>query len=160
MIESIRTMLARAADTGHSNQHNVSPISSGPLRAVHLSRQKWSGTSQLRSYSQLPGRHARIPRAPAGFSGQPESGVEALGAHSEPSTLNSQPFSLKPTPSTIQCVVMLVVYSVNSVYQVQAAELISQKVSIKSFCKSRFPHKFVNLSFILVIMKESRLTCV
>ena len=32
--------------------------------------------------------------------------------------------------------------------------LISQKVFIKSFCKSQFPHKSVNLFFILVIIKD------
>jgi len=31
--------------------------------------------------------------------------------------------------------------------------LISHKVFVKSFCKSQFPHKFVNF-FILVIMKD------
>ena len=33
-------------------------------------------------------------------------------------------------------------------------ELISQNVFMKSFCKSQFPHKFVNLFCILVIMKN------
>ena len=32
-------------------------------------------------------------------------------------------------------------------------DLISQKV-FKSFCKSQFPHKFVNLFFISVIIKD------
>ena len=32
--------------------------------------------------------------------------------------------------------------------------IISQKVFIQSFCKSQFLQKFVNLSFILVIIKE------
>jgi len=34
------------------------------------------------------------------------------------------------------------------------ASLISQKVFLKSFCKSQFPHKSVNLFFILVIVKD------
>ena len=33
-------------------------------------------------------------------------------------------------------------------------ELISQKVFIRSFRKSQFPHKFVNLYFILVIIND------
>jgi hypothetical protein len=33
-------------------------------------------------------------------------------------------------------------------------DLISQTVLIKSFCKSQFLHKSVNLFFILVIMKD------
>ena len=33
--------------------------------------------------------------------------------------------------------------------------LISHKVSIKSFCKSQFPHEFVNLFLILVIIKDN-----
>ena len=32
--------------------------------------------------------------------------------------------------------------------------LISQKVFIKSFCNSRFPHKSVNLSFIITNIKN------
>ena len=32
--------------------------------------------------------------------------------------------------------------------------LVSQKVFIKSFCKSQFPHKSVNFIFILVIIKD------
>ena len=35
-----------------------------------------------------------------------------------------------------------------------ASDLISHKVFLKSFCKSQFPHKSVNLFFILVIMKD------
>ena len=31
---------------------------------------------------------------------------------------------------------------------------ISHKVLIKSFCKSQFPHKSVNLFFILIIIKD------
>ena len=33
--------------------------------------------------------------------------------------------------------------------------LISHNVFLKSFCKSQFPHKFVKLSFILVIVKDN-----
>ena len=33
-------------------------------------------------------------------------------------------------------------------------DLISQKVFIKSFCKSQFPHKSVNLFFISVMIKD------
>ena len=32
--------------------------------------------------------------------------------------------------------------------------LISHKVFVKLFCKRQFPHKFVNLFFILVIVKD------
>ena len=32
--------------------------------------------------------------------------------------------------------------------------LISQNVSIKSFCKSQFPHKFVNIFFMFVKIKD------
>ena len=35
-----------------------------------------------------------------------------------------------------------------------AVELFSQKVSIKPFCKSQLPHKFVSLSFIITNMKN------
>ena len=35
--------------------------------------------------------------------------------------------------------------------------LISQKVFIKLFCKSRFPHKFVNLFFMLVKIMDKLL---
>ena len=35
-----------------------------------------------------------------------------------------------------------------------ACNLVPQKVFIKSFCKSQFQHKFVNLFFILVIVKD------
>ena len=34
-------------------------------------------------------------------------------------------------------------------------DFISHKMSVKSFCKSQFPHKFVILFFILVIMKDT-----
>ena len=34
-------------------------------------------------------------------------------------------------------------------------DVISQRLFIKSFCKSSFPHKFVNKFFILVIMKDT-----
>ena len=34
-------------------------------------------------------------------------------------------------------------------------KLISHKVSFKSFCKSRFPHKFVNLSFTISNIKNT-----
>ena len=37
------------------------------------------------------------------------------------------------------------------------SEFISHEVFFKSFCKSQFPHKSVNLFFILVIVKD-RLT--
>jgi hypothetical protein len=37
--------------------------------------------------------------------------------------------------------------------QHSSAKFVSQKVFIKSFGKSQFPHKFVNLFFILVIIK-------
>ena len=33
-------------------------------------------------------------------------------------------------------------------------ELISQDVFITSFCESQFPHKFVNLFFVLVMIKD------
>ena len=33
-------------------------------------------------------------------------------------------------------------------------DLISQKAFIKSFCKSQFPHKFGNLSFLLTNAKD------
>ena len=33
-------------------------------------------------------------------------------------------------------------------------DVISQQVFIKSFSKSQFPHKFVNLFFILVMIKD------
>ena len=33
-------------------------------------------------------------------------------------------------------------------------DFISQKVSIKSFCKGQFPHKFVNILFIAAIIKD------
>ena len=33
-------------------------------------------------------------------------------------------------------------------------ELISHKLFLKSFCKSQFPHKFVNLFFILDIVMD------
>ena len=36
----------------------------------------------------------------------------------------------------------------------ESEDIMSQKVFIKSFCKSQFPHKFVNLFFILVMMKD------
>ena len=32
--------------------------------------------------------------------------------------------------------------------------VISQKVFIKLFCKSRFPHKSVNLSFLVTVIKK------
>ena len=35
-----------------------------------------------------------------------------------------------------------------------ACKLISQKVFIKLFCKSRFPYKFVSLLFVLVMVKD------
>jgi len=40
--------------------------------------------------------------------------------------------------------------------------LISQRVFSKSFCKRQFPHKFVNLFFVLVIVKikdQSTILC-
>ena len=33
-------------------------------------------------------------------------------------------------------------------------ESISQKVFVKSFCRSEFPHKSVNLFYVLVIIKD------
>jgi len=39
--------------------------------------------------------------------------------------------------------------------RVGGTRLVSQKVFIKSFCKSQFPHKSVNLLFILVIIKDN-----
>ena len=33
-------------------------------------------------------------------------------------------------------------------------DLISQKVFTKSICESKFPHKFVNLFFMSVVMKD------
>ena len=38
--------------------------------------------------------------------------------------------------------------------RVEYAECISQKVFITSFLKSQFPHKSVNLSFIIATMKD------
>ena len=35
-------------------------------------------------------------------------------------------------------------------------KLISHKVFLKSFCKSQFPHKSVNLFFILVIVMDKK----
>ena len=40
-------------------------------------------------------------------------------------------------------------------YEKAVTEVISQKVLIKSFCKSQFPREFVNLFFILVIIKDN-----
>ena len=37
---------------------------------------------------------------------------------------------------------------------VRCRDFISQKVFTKSFCTSQFPHKFVKLSFMLVIIKD------
>ena len=33
-------------------------------------------------------------------------------------------------------------------------DLVSRKVLSKSFCRSHFPHKFVNVFFILVMVKD------
>ena len=33
-------------------------------------------------------------------------------------------------------------------------KFVSQKASIESFCKSQFPHEFVNLSFIITYIKN------
>jgi hypothetical protein len=38
--------------------------------------------------------------------------------------------------------------------RVEHADAISHKVCLKSFCKNQFPHKFVNLFFVLVIVKD------
>ena len=38
-------------------------------------------------------------------------------------------------------------------------DLVSQKVFINSFCKSQFPHRSVNLSFILVVIRKMSRIC-
>ena len=38
-------------------------------------------------------------------------------------------------------------------------DLVSQKVFTRSFCKSQFPHRSVNLSFILVVIRKMSRIC-
>jgi len=83
--------------------------------------------------------------------------------HLSPFTLHPSPYALRPSHFTLHASRFTLDPGPSREHRasmglqparIGEARFEAQKVFIKSFCKSQFPHKFVNLFFRLVILKD------